>query len=247
MTRHVLVIGAQRSGTTTIYELLDAHPHISMARPRRPEPKVFLSDEVLSRGALWYRSTYFAEAAEGQVLGEKSTSYLEHPQAARRAAQVLDDVRIVAQLRDPVQRAVSNWRFSTAHGRENRLLPDALAQSLRTAQPWDGRGSSVSPFAYLERGHYVEQLQPWLDVFPGAVHVQLLEDGPSAPLQRRRLYQHLGVDPDLPVEAPATPVNASGGPVPELPGSLRDELYAHFEDSDLRLAELLGRRLPWRS
>ena len=46
VTRHLLVIGAQRCGTTYLHDLLDAHPEIAMARPARPEPKVFLADEL---------------------------------------------------------------------------------------------------------------------------------------------------------------------------------------------------------
>ncbi len=82
VTRHLLVVGGQRCGTTYLHGLLDEHPEIAMARPARPEPKVFLSDELSGRGLEWYRSTYFAHATDEKVLGEKSTSYLEDPLAA---------------------------------------------------------------------------------------------------------------------------------------------------------------------
>ena len=74
-----------------------------MARPARPEPKVFMSAELAGRGRAWYEPTYFAHAdAPSQLLGEKSTSYLEDPGAARARRAVLGEAEIVVQLRDPV-------------------------------------------------------------------------------------------------------------------------------------------------
>ena len=80
MIRHLLVIGAQRCGTTYLHTMLDSHEQITMARPANPEPKVFCSDEATARGAEWYRETYFAHAGDELLLGEKSTSYLEDPE-----------------------------------------------------------------------------------------------------------------------------------------------------------------------
>lgn len=242
MTRHLLVIGGQRCGTTYLASLLDAHPEIAMARPARPEPKVFLSPDASDRGRAWYRSTYFAHAREERVLGEKSTSYIEHPAAAARAAAVLDSPFVVAQLRDPVARAVSNWRFSVAHGIEDRSLVQALTENLQGPRPWNPATTSVSPYAYLERGHYAELLAPWLERFPDTWHVCFLEELESS---LPGVYGALGVDPAVRPEALGRPVNASEGDSPDLPASLVDELRDHFRESDDRLRDLLGRELPW--
>ncbi len=81
------VIGAQRCGTTYLHDLLAAHPQIAMARPARPEPKVFLLRRARRPGVGSGTSdTYFAHATDETLLGEKSTSYLEYPEAADRAA-----------------------------------------------------------------------------------------------------------------------------------------------------------------
>ena len=141
MTRHLLVIGAQRCGTTYLHDLLAAHPRIAMARPARPEPKVFLSDELAGRGVEWYRATYFGHVTDEDLLGEKSTSYLEYPEAAERAAAVLGDPLVLVQLRDPVQRAVSHWAFSSDEGLETRPLETAWPRTSRTA--------AVGPRAHL--------------------------------------------------------------------------------------------------
>ena len=82
VTRHLLVIGGQRCGTTYLHGLLDEHPEIAMARPARPEPKVFLSDELSGRGGSGTARRTSRTPTDEKVLGEKSTSYLEDPLAA---------------------------------------------------------------------------------------------------------------------------------------------------------------------
>ena len=59
MTRHFFIAGAQRSGTTYLYRLLDEHPEIEMAKPERPEPKFFLLDELHARGLKFYENHFF--------------------------------------------------------------------------------------------------------------------------------------------------------------------------------------------
>jgi len=79
-----IIAGAPRSGTTWLYELLDRHPDVFMAKPARPEPKFFLVDELYGRGIQHYFDTWFAGAEAYPAAGEKSTNYLESPAAARR-------------------------------------------------------------------------------------------------------------------------------------------------------------------
>ena len=249
MTRHFLVIGAQRCGTTWLRQQLEAHPQIAMARPTRPEPKVFLDDLAPGQDRSWYVRTWFGHATPGQVLGEKSTSYLDRPDAIGRIHDLLgDDVPLVVQLRDPVARAVSHWRFSTQGGLEQRSLSEALAANLEGPLPWDPGSTSVSPYAYLERGRYAEALRPWLDAFGDRVRVQLLEDLLADPSRFAETLTHVGVDPGLAPEIDREPVNRSeqraiGDVV--LDPSIEAAVRQTFAESDRELEVLLGRRLPW--
>jgi hypothetical protein len=244
--RHVLVIGAQRCGTTYLGAALDAHPHITMARPARPEPKVFCDPELAARGADWYHRTWFSHAVDEQVLGDKSTSYLEDPAAPARAADMLGgEVHVVVVLREPVQRAVSNWRFSSRNGLETRPVEDALRADLEGGQPWDEQATSVSPFAYLRRGRYADFLAPWWSTFAGTTHLLLMEEMLAGPEVLTGLVGALGVDPRLlPPPAPH-PVNASEGDRPVLSNGLRGTLEEYFEESNDALRALTGRALPW--
>jgi hypothetical protein len=242
--RHLLLIGAQRCGTTYLSSALDAHPDITMARPSRPEPKVFCDEELSARGSGWYHRTWFAHAEDQELLGDKSTSYLEDPAAPARAAGMLGEPEVVVLLRDPVQRAVSHWRFSTAHGLETRSLEDALLADLREDQPWDRQRSSVSPFAYLRRGRYVEHLAPWTATFP-ATHVLFLEELLADAEVLPTLVGALGLDPDRTPPPAARAVNASPGDAPVLDPGVADTLTGYFEECDAELAARLRMSLPW--
>lgn len=244
MTRHLLVVGAQRCGTTYLHDVLDGHPDVAMARPARPEPKVLLSDELVANGLSWYHRTYFGHAGDAQVLGEKSTSYLDHPEVAARAIALLGDPLVLVQLRDPVERAISHWAFSSDSGLETRPLDEALEASLEGPRPWDPEVTSVSPYAYLERGRYAEQLTPWLSRFGARLRVLMLEELVTDPAVVAGLFAWLRVGPGTGA-APERPVNASSQPRPALDEGLRTRLRAYFEDSDRALTALLGRPLPW--
>ena len=244
--RHLLLIGCQRCGTTWLQRALASHPEIVMAEPRRPEPKVFLSAQSVERGREWYERTYFAHAADEPVRAEKSTSYLEDPSVADRAVAMLGDPMILVQLRDPVERALSHWAFSTEHGTETRPLTEVLELNLRGPLPWDGTGPSVSPYAYLERGRYADYLRPWVERFGDDLRVQLLEEMVAEPARIGEAYAWLGVDASFRPDDLHTPENVGSTPTPELPAELHARLRAYYDDSDRDLADLLGRDLPWR-
>ncbi len=216
-----------------------------MARPALPEPKVFLSDAQAAKGRDWYRETYFAHAGSETLLGEKSTSYIEDPKAPARVARVLGVVEIAVLLRDPVQRAVSNWRFSTDNGLEARSLEVALRENLQGTRAWDRRSSSVSPYNYLERGRYCDHLLPWFVAFPSNMHVLFSQPLMDDDEVLRHLFGSLGVDPGFRPTRQGRVVNQSREPAPSVSGELAGLLREYFADSDYALSKLLGRDLPW--
>lgn len=241
MSRHFLVIGAQRSGTTWLHDVLAAHPDIAMARPARPEPKVFLREDTINRDD--YRATYFTHATNERALGEKSTSYLESRVAPSRVEATLGRAQVVVQLRDPIARAVSNWKFSHQHGLEERPLAEALRADLREPRPWDPARFSVSPFAYVTRGRYVDQLARWTGRFD--VHIQFLEEVRTDPARLATLYRWLGADGQFQPPGRSTRANASPLGSEPLDPRLVAELRDYYADSDAALTALLGRDLPW--
>jgi hypothetical protein len=247
VTRHFLVIGGQRCGTTWLHHQLEAHPQVAMARPARPEPKVFLHDLSPDQDRAWYVDTWFAHASPDQVLGEKSTSYVDRPDAIPRVRALLGDIPLVVQLRDPVARAVSHWRFSSEHGLEQRPLTEALRANLEGPLPWDPSATSVSPYAYLERGRYADSVGPWLEAFGDLLHVQFLEELLAQPGLFAETLAHIGVDSALTPDVDLAPVNTSAGDEELLDPSIEAEVRQSFTESDRELAALLGRNLPWQN
>jgi hypothetical protein len=104
-----IIIGAAKSGTTSLWDYLNRHPDIFMSRPK--EPCFFDEDVAWSRGIDWYR-TLFAKAQEHQVCGEASTNYSRWPQVTgvpRRIHAVLPNVKLIYLMRNPVDRTFSHY------------------------------------------------------------------------------------------------------------------------------------------
>ena len=206
---------------------------------------MFLSDSLAARGREWYCETYFGHATSELLLGEKSTSYIEDPAAAARASKVLGATEIVASLRDPVERAVSNWRFSADNGFETRPLETALRENLAGPMTWDDGSTSVSPFAYLERGRYADYLDPWFEAFPSSTHVVFLQELVDREESLEDLFRGLGVRPGFRPSNRGSVVNESREPAPALPSGLVGRLREYFAASDRALSSRLARELPW--
>ena len=89
-----IIGGAARSGTTYVYEFLDSHPQVYMAKPARPEPKFYAFDDEFVKGLPYYSTRYFEPAVGHIAIGEKSTVYLESAHAAKRIRLSQEDVRL---------------------------------------------------------------------------------------------------------------------------------------------------------
>jgi len=245
MPEHFFVVGAQRSGTTYLHRVLDEHPGIAMARPVWPEPKFFFDDEKYVAGVDWYEETFFAHAKPSQLRGEKSVGYLESEVAADRIAAAFPTARIVAILRNPVDRAISNYRFSVENGIETLPIDEAMTIDETHRAQRDGRWFVVNdlriaanPFIYRRRGRYVEDLRGYTRRFgKDRVHVMVFEDVVGSSDGVARLYRFLGVDPDFAPPTLPSVVNAASNAPTAVADSLRRHLAEHFAPSNRALAD----------
>lgn len=163
----VVIIGAMKSATTSLYRWLDEQPEVFMAHPKETN---FFTDRWAS-GLSWY-AEQFAEGSPGQLLGEASVNYTSPERAtiaADRMASVIPHARIIYVIRHPVERIRSHYRHEVQRHRESRSLLDALQEP----------GNSYS-------GHssYGTCLQPYIDRYPREqILVVRFEDlvAPSAP------------------------------------------------------------------
>jgi hypothetical protein len=179
MTRpNFIVIGPGKTGTTWLYECLKAHPQIALARDTKET--VFFAD-YYDRGLGWYEK--FFDGLTAPARGEVSNTYFFTPEAPARIAQDLPGVKLIAFLRDPVERIQSLYLFRLRNGLVKGSLEDAIA-----ADP-----------AMVAQNFFDEHLARWLAAFPREqLFVALFDDLKRDPKGLLRdIYAFLGVDPDF--------------------------------------------------
>lgn len=236
-----VIAGAQRSRTTWLYHLLDAHPDVFMAKPVRPEPKFFVTGARPGRDVAWYLRTWFGKAAAERAVGEKSTSYMDAPGVPGRLRAAFPDLQIVFLLRHPVERAISNYRLSRAHGLETEPLETALRTEAERVRTTSFPELSVHPFAYLQRSRYADHLERFLAHFDrAAMRIIIQDDFDTAPLATcEGLFEFLGIDPRF------RPPRLESGRNPSPPDdlTLTPDTFAYLIDHLAPSIDRLGRLL----
>jgi hypothetical protein len=240
-----LVIGAPKAGTTALHAALAGHPELFMSAVK--EPKFFLNDGPPPRRGggpgdvqtyrehVWRREDYealFEDAPPGSLRGESTPFYLYDRQAQRRIHAVLPGVRMIAVLRDPVERAHSNWTHLWSAGLDpiGDFPAACAAEDRRVAAGW-------APFWHYTRlGRYGEQLDHLLRLFPReqvfVLRYRDLVDSPGSALDA--ICAFLGVRPGVITQVPRENVTAH----PERSPSHR------AVSGVLRAAAAAGRHLP---
>jgi len=237
-----IIGGAPRSGTTWLYELLDRHPDVYMARPLKPEPKFFLVDHLYDKGLPFYSDTWFAAVPDRRLAGEKSTDYLESRDAAERIARDLPNVKLVFILREPADRAYSNYLWTKMNGLETEEFATALHLEERREQELPERWKFARPFSYFSRGLYADLLGEYFKRFPREqiliLNFQDILDRPQR--IAGRLHEFLGVD-FRPQDAEGIGViNPSEKRGETLGRDLHRDLQEKYAGPNRRLAALLG-------
>lgn len=176
-----LVIGAQKAGTTEFQRILRHHPELQLAD--RKEVHFFDNDaSFVSEVDYSHYEAEWSEPQLGRLRGENTPAYLYWKPVAQRIAAFRPGTKLIAILRNPMERAFSHWQMTRRKGQENlsfadaiRLEPDRLA-----ATP---TGQHLT-FSYADRGRYATQLRRFLGLFPrGNLLVLRSEDLRAAPQQ----------------------------------------------------------------
>ncbi len=237
-----IIGGAPRSGTTWLYELLDRHPGVHMAKPLAPEPKFFLRDDEYAKGLQYYSDRWFAGVDPAKAAGEKSTDYLESAEAAARIAHRLPHVKLIFILREPVSRAYSNYLWSKMNGLETEDFATALALEERRDRELPEKWKFTRPFSYFSRGLYAELLEPYFSRFlEHQILVTRFEDIIERPKALAdAVHRYLGVD-SRPQDADGLGViNPSERDDADLAADVQRDLAARYAEPNRRLAAMLG-------
>lgn len=250
-----LVIGAQRSGTTSLNDYLDEHPYVLCAAVK----EVQYFHRHYEKGERWYRSRFPLALRRARArrrtgvapeVGETSPDYLFDPRAPSRVHAFDTRMKLVAVLRDPVERGYSHWRMERRRGSEPLSFEAALEREavelpheLELLRATSGYRDTPFRTSYVTRGRYAEQLDRWLALFPREQLLVLTSDDLFAQPEdtMSRVADFLGV----PVwRADNYRVRGAQGKEAITPET-RTRLAQMFAEPNRQLEELLGRDLDW--
>lgn len=173
MLPNFLIIGAQRSGTTSLYNYLIQHPNIISAMTK----EVHFFDLNFNKGASWYESQFNLNQKTSNnkyITGEASPYYIFHPLVPKRVFELLSDVKLIVLLRNPIDRAFSHYWYEKQTGAEDHSFIDAInsepkrleGEEQKILQNHNYYSFTHQNFSYLSRGIYVDQLKHWMSYFP---------------------------------------------------------------------------------
>jgi hypothetical protein len=229
-----LILGAPKCGTTALHHALARHPDVFMAPDK--DPLFFELDAEYERGPEAYWKRHFAAWRGEAAVGEARPTKLMLPYVPDRVRHSFPDVRLVAILRDPADRAFSHWWMRRCNGLEALGFAEALeanAAAIDAGRTFEGPAgihawrehldpAIPTPPVYLEFGAYAAQLARWRERFDRErIRVLLFDDwkrDPDGVL--RDLLPFLGVDPDRAV--PGRAVYNAALPPAALPGLALD-------------------------
>lgn len=189
MKPNFLVIGAARSGTTSLFQYLDPHPQIYMSQVK--ELNFFSNERFWNKGFGWYENRFDRAPPTRKAIGEASTSYTKAPftnDVVQRIHDYQPDMKLIYIVRDPIERYISHYMQRVQVGLETRSFAQTLDVMENEAFAWQGR--------------YAYQLQQYLRLF---AEEQLLirsmdQIRTDAAGVVRDIYRFLGVDDSFTIQ-----------------------------------------------
>jgi hypothetical protein len=251
-----IIIGASKCGTTSLYNYLTKHPSIAPALTK----EIHYFDLFFQRGNAWYQSHFnlrsplrrMTAGHPKTLTGEASPYYIFHPHALRRIAEALPRVRLIVLLRNPVERAYSQYQHVVRMGYEALSFEDAIAaederlngeaEKMRADESYYSFNHHY--YAYLARGIYADQLVRLkeLGFAPEQALILKSEDFFTHPAERLpKLWEFLEL-PDCPLP---NFEKFNAGRYEKMPTATRNRLLKFYEPHNQRLSDLLGASFRW--
>jgi hypothetical protein len=251
-----VIISVERGGTTSLYRYITAHPCVDPAFRK----EVHYFDLNFTQGLSWYRAHFptrwraawvFSRQRHRLLTGEASPYYLYHPHVPDRIYQTLPEVRLIALLRNPVERAYSHYQLNRRQGKEPLSFDEAIeseeerlrGEYQRLVRDATYYSDNHYKFGYLTRGVYVDPLTRWRERFP-AERLLVLRSEDLYRDPRETLFQvnrFLG----LPEWEPGHFKPYNQKPYSEIDPKTRQKLSDYFEPHNRRLYQYLGRDFGW--
>ena len=246
-----LIIGAQKAGTTSLFHYICQHPQIFTNNIK----EIHFFDRHHQLGAKWY-SSHFPLAGRllsNRRMGEATPYYLCHPHAPGRIAALLPQVKLIAVLRNPVERAISHYFHEKKKGREQLPILEAMQrEEERCGGEWQRMLKDESycsqthqSFSYKQRGIYIEQLQRYWNFFSKeqilVVESSRLFFEPLAVL--KQVFTFLEIDSSLVIQDVS--VKNANPSKSAAPSEVHTYLEQFFAPHNAMLQNALGQDFGW--
>ena len=240
-----IIIGAQKSGTTSLENYITQHPQVIPAIKK--ETHFWYRD--FDKGVNWYLAHFPPiPKSENFITGEATPNYLENYQAAERIYNVFPQVKLLVILRNPTDRAFSQYHHWIRLNWDDRSFEEAINSELGVLRknpetPEGDKNYWQQPGKYIGRGIYVEFLKKWLAVFPKE---QLLilkgEDLYQKPIETmKQVFEFLG----FPKHQLPEYKKLNSGYYSPISDVMRQKLNEYFKPHNQRLEKYLGMKFYW--
>jgi hypothetical protein len=237
-----------KGGTTSLYEYLIQNLQIIPSLQK----EIDFFNYQFNLGLDWYNAHFFPVPSSGQFLtGEASPTYLLDLKTAQRVFDHFPQVKLLIILRNPVDRAISQYydHFYWL-GREKRSLPEAIHSEIEVLNALDAptKIEIYSPFWKTQKGHlwrglYVYFIEKWMQIFPREQFLILRsEDLYTHPQETmQQVFQFLEISPDK----LSNYQRYTAGSYSQVPQEIREQLSAFFKPHNQRLEAFLNRKFNW--
>ncbi len=168
MKVNLICIGAQKAGTTTLFDLLKKHPDITFSRFKEVH---FFNTAKYHKGVEYYHGLF--DKNKNKYYADITPMYIAHPQVAKRIFQYNPETKIIAILRHPIERAYSHYQMHVRNGDEKRTFEQCIQDEMIVLE----NGLNENNFTgYLARGLYSQQLKRYFQLFDiGNIKIVLFE------------------------------------------------------------------------
>jgi len=243
-----LIIGAVRSGTTSLYYDICQHPSVEKAA----YDEVGFFDDNFHLGLNWYRSIFptkkkmekIRNGTGFSITGEDTPFYIWNNDAVERIAQLLPKIKLIVILRNPVDRAYSNYYLGVREGTEKRSFKDAIMMDMDYINQQKLENIDYKK-SYIAKGLYSEQLKKWFKVFNKkqicVISTEKFLENPNEILEK--IFKFL--------ELPGFSINKfekrKVSSYPQMDKNIRKKLNDYFITHNEELYEMIDEKYDWNN
>ena len=248
-----LVIGAKRCGTTSLFYHLPEHPCIS----KSPHDNMGFFNDNFHLGVNWYKSFFPTIFTRNKIKSEfgnflafdVTTTYMEEESTANNVYQIKPNMKIIVILRNPVDRAYSQYHLSLREKAEKRSFEDAMEENMNELNKESHERYEIKPkFSveennYLKKSLYAQQLRHWLNIFPmeSMLILSTEEFESNQQVIYNKIFEFLNISQ---FEVKNTEKMEKGS-YPQMKSETRSLLLDYFRSHNNELFKLINKKFDW--